>query len=49
MKKEEVIKLATPENPVIAIVGNKIQFATGDIYVLNIRTGLYYKAKCFVL
>lgn len=47
MKKEEVIKLATPENPITVIAGNKIEFANGDVYALNFSTGLYYKAKCF--
>lgn len=49
MKKEDVIKLATTENPIINLTGNKIEFANGDVYAKDSATGLYYKAKIYVL
>ncbi len=48
MKKEEVYKLATVENPVINDNGNKIEFSNGDVYVKQSITNLYKKAKVFV-
>lgn len=49
MKKEDVLKLATEENPVINCAGNKIEFKNGDVYAKDFSTGLYRKVKCFVL
>lgn len=49
MKREDVIKMETAENPIINLAGNKIEFANGDVYAKNSADGLYYKVKCFVL
>ena len=49
MKKEEVYKLATVENPVINDNGNKIEFSNGDVYVKQSIPNLYKKVKVFVL
>lgn len=48
MEREDVLKLATSENPVINCSGNKIEFANGDVYAKNWQSGLFYKVKCFV-
>lgn len=49
MKREDIIKMETAENPIINCTGNKIEFANGDVYAKNSIDGLYYKVKCFVL
>lgn len=49
MKREDVIRLETPENPIINLAGNKIEFANGDVYAKDSLNGLYYKVKCFTL
>lgn len=49
MEREDVLKLETPENPIINCAGNKIEFANGEVYAKNSQNGLYYKVKCFTL
>lgn len=49
MTENEVLKLATEENPIINNAGNKIEFKDGTTYSKDFRTGLYRKVKIFVL
>ena len=47
MTKEEVYKLATIINPITIIVGNRIEFANGEVYVKQSITNLYRKVKVY--
>lgn len=49
MTENEVLQLATKENPVINNAGNKIEFKDGTTYAKDFRTGLYKKVKNYML
>lgn len=49
MTEQQVLALATFDNPIINRAGNKIEFANGDVFVKDSFTGLYRKAKIRLL
>jgi hypothetical protein len=49
MTENEVLELATLENPIINKTGNKIEFKDGTTYAKDFRTGLYRKVKNYML
>lgn len=49
MTREQVLALATDENPVINNTGNKIEFKDGTCYAIQMPYGTFRKVKCFTL
>ena len=49
MTRDEVLALATSENPVINNTGNKIEFADGTCYAISLPSNKFHKVKTYTL